>query len=41
MEVFQPQEDLFSEILGDGFFETTVFAQAASDGTTRDILQKT
>ena len=41
MKVFQSREDLFSEILGDGFFETTIFTQATSDRTPRDILQKT
>ena len=41
MKVFQSREDLFSEILGSVFFETAIFTQATSDGTTRDILQKT
>jgi hypothetical protein len=41
MKVFQSREDLFGEILGDGFFKTTIFTQATSDGTARDILQET
>jgi len=40
MEVLQPREDLLCEILGNGFFETTVFTQATSYGATRNVLQE-
>lgn len=41
MEVLKPREDLLCEILGNIFFETTVFTQATSYGTTRNVLQET
>jgi hypothetical protein len=41
MEIFKPREDLFSKILGNIFIEATIFTQATSHGTTRNILQET
>ena len=41
VEVFQSQENLLSKVFGDVFVETTIFTQATSYGTARNILQET